>query len=260
MDNLNSYKNNANKELETAIRLYKQLPTKAEQDELQQVLIHLFRAVELWVDEKFIHNFPMENQNLSLNSKIRFLKKNHIITDEVLEKELAQLNNLRNITMHAKELTLSFSELYKYIQIAMHFVKVGSPSAYITPEMKPRYRTLSMDRVRSKSEVIIANVLTYLKIPFEYEKRLYSKTNPKDFIIPDFTINYNGKQYYWEHFSVFGKEYRKLMRKKKKWYQNNGYEDRLVTTTESKKRPLDSQKILRKAKRKILEADSTNKS
>jgi hypothetical protein len=94
----------------------------------------------------------------------------------------------------------------------MHFIKVKAPSDYVTTPPSPLHRTLSGLRVRSKSEVIIANILTFLGIDFNYEKPLFSKNDPKDFRVPDFTITHNGKEYYWEHLSALNPEYRRLGR------------------------------------------------
>ena len=56
--------------------------------------------------------------------------------------------------------------------------------------------------VRSKSEVIVADVLTSLGISFEYERRLESKDDPKDFRLPDFTVHFEGDTWYWEHLGM----------------------------------------------------------
>src|SRR5690348_14549875 len=53
------------------------------------------------------------------------------------------------------------------------------------------HRTLADVMVRSKSEVIIANMLFDREIPFEYEKPLYAKDG--SFYLPDFTIQWRGR-------------------------------------------------------------------
>lgn len=66
------------------------------------------------------------------------------------------------------------------------------------------YPTSKGDYVRSKSEVIIANLLYNSELDYEYEKEL-----KYDFgiIRPDFTVKTpNGNIYYWEHLGMLGKE------------------------------------------------------
>jgi predicted nuclease of restriction endonuclease-like RecB superfamily len=105
--------------------------------------------------------------------------------------------------------------------------------------------------VRSKSEVIIANILTYLGIDFEYEKPLFSKSDPEERRVPDFTIKHNGKEYYLEALSLSSPEYRRLWQRKKKWYEENDYSDRLIVTKE-KADGIDSKEIENLIREKIL--------
>lgn len=60
------------------------------------------------------------------------------------------------------------------------------------------HKTLNGYYVRSKSEVIISNLLYEEHIDHQYEEPLYYGIEGK-FILPDFTIHVNGKTYYWEH-------------------------------------------------------------
>ena len=57
--------------------------------------------------------------------------------------------------------------------------------------------TLADVMVRSKSEVIISNILFDRDIAFFYEKPLYAPDG--SFYLPDFTIIWRGENYYWEH-------------------------------------------------------------
>lgn len=67
------------------------------------------------------------------------------------------------------------------------------------------YKTSKGDFVRSKSEVIIANLLHSQGINYEYEARLYYED--KKWIEPDFTIILsNGNKIYWEHVGMLGVE------------------------------------------------------
>lgn len=92
------------------------------------------------------------------------------------------------------------------------------------------YQTLSSHMVRSKSEVIIANILFERKIPFEYEAGLL--VDGKQFS-PDFTIKWGGKTYYWEHLGLLEQEqYKSAWEIKKAMYKEH-FPGRLITTTES---------------------------
>jgi ATP-dependent DNA helicase RecQ len=92
------------------------------------------------------------------------------------------------------------------------------------------YQTLSGHMVRSKSEVIIANILFERKIPFEYEAELL--VDGEQFS-PDFTIKWKGKTYYWEHLGLLEQEqYKSEWEIKEAMYQKH-YPGKLITTTES---------------------------
>lgn len=94
------------------------------------------------------------------------------------------------------------------------------------------HKTESGIWVRSKSEVIIANILHRSGINFEYEKKLfYTKNKWKE---PDFTIEYKGKTWYWEHLGLLGDEqYNKDWAEKKEIYKQLGIWDYVIITKES---------------------------
>ncbi len=57
------------------------------------------------------------------------------------------------------------------------------------------HRTRKGIAVRSKSEVVVANVLEALQISYLYEQPLFSLSDPKDFRLPDFTASFDGDVY-----------------------------------------------------------------
>lgn len=115
------------------------------------------------------------------------------------------------------------------------------------------HRTRKGDLVRSKSEVIVANMLIDLGISYEYEKPLYSKADPKDFRLPDFTVKYEGEEFYWEHLGMIeDPEYKKEWKRKKQWYEENHYIDKLIISKDKPDGGIDSKEIERFAKEKIL--------
>lgn len=96
--------------------------------------------------------------------------------------------------------------------------------------------------VRSKSEVIIANMLVEKKIEFEYERELIGNNGQKR--IPDFTfIDAAGDVVILEHLGMMSvPSYKADWEKKLKFYNENGYKlnDNLFVTTESEKGGIDS--------------------
>lgn len=85
------------------------------------------------------------------------------------------------------------------------------------------HRTLKGDLVRSKSEVIIANMLYEADIEYEYEKEL--DLGEDGIRIPDFTIEdaESGICFYWEHCGMLGDVgYSRHWKKKKEIYRKHG--------------------------------------
>lgn len=107
--------------------------------------------------------------------------------------------------------------------------------------------------VRSKSEVIVADILTKLGISFEYEQKLLSKDDQNDFKLPDFTVSYEGDTFYWEHLGMLSvPSYREAWNSKRQWYEDNGYLDRIITSEDGPDGSIDAAEIERIARRKIL--------
>lgn len=94
------------------------------------------------------------------------------------------------------------------------------------------HKTESGIWVRSKSEVIIANILYRSGIDFQYEEKLYYNSN--QWKEPDFTIRHNGKTWYWEHLGLLGDEqYNENWQEKKQIFKDLGIFDFVITTKES---------------------------
>ncbi len=94
------------------------------------------------------------------------------------------------------------------------------------------HRTSDGTPVRSKSEVIVYDVLASLGLSIKYELPLIAKSgNLKDFRLPDFTIFYQGQTWYWEHLGMLDKaSYKWDWQMKERWYQENGYSNVLLTS------------------------------
>lgn len=106
------------------------------------------------------------------------------------------------------------------------------------------HRSLAEVMVRSKSELVIANLLFEREIDFRYEKLLYAPDGT--FYLPDFTIRWRGEEWYWEHVGMLDRAgYRARWERKKAWYDRH-FQGRLVTTEESPGLSHDADEIIRK--------------
>lgn len=102
--------------------------------------------------------------------------------------------------------------------------------------------TLSKYYVRSKSEMNIANILSMKEIPFEYETPLFAKDGTM--YLPDFTITWKGKKYYWEHVGRLDLDnYKRHWEEKQAWYEDN-FPGQLIITYESDKQTKDIETII----------------
>ncbi len=105
----------------------------------------------------------------------------------------------------------------------------------------PEHYTQKGERVRSKSEVMIANALYSAGIPYHYEKPFLLEEN---LIHPDFTIlRIRDRQvFYWEHLGLIDDTaYRNDAFSRIRMYERNGIfpGDRLLLTAESYRQPLN---------------------
>ncbi len=110
------------------------------------------------------------------------------------------------------------------------------------------------EAVRSKSEVIIANLLHANGIKYHYEQPLELGGVTK---FPDFTYDDedSGTKYYWEHCGMLGSDgYRRRWRDKQQWYRDNkilpyqdggGKNGTLIVTEDSPDGGISSQAIIK---------------
>ena len=86
------------------------------------------------------------------------------------------------------------------------------------------HSTTRGELVRSKSEVIVANLLHANEIDYDYERELVIDGRPQA-KYPDFTIEDedSGETYYWEHLGMLGSPaYKRRWKEKQAWYVENG--------------------------------------
>ncbi len=112
-------------------------------------------------------------------------------------------------------------------------LETASPKVAVHPETLI-HTTSRGDRVRSKSEVIIANLLHQAGIDYCYEADLSLLGFPKG-VLPDFAFVQDQKVVVWEHLGMADDpEYMNRWAKKLAWYRQNGFESgkTLFVTTE----------------------------
>jgi hypothetical protein len=112
------------------------------------------------------------------------------------------------------------------------------------------HRTEKGHLVRSKSELVIANMLFQLGIPYEYE-RVCDGTVAPGRLRPDFSfVTADGDLIIWEHLGMLSRpDYRRGWEWKRDWYKQNGFVDgkTLFTSTEDSENGLDSKQLKRTA-------------
>lgn len=111
------------------------------------------------------------------------------------------------------------------------------------------------ERVRSKSEKILADKFCMMHIPYHYEKPLYLKGLGT--IYPDFTIlNVRTKKiFYYEHFGMMDNaEYCEKALSKISHYEKNGIfpGEQLLISCETKNTPLNIQAVNQKIQKYLL--------
>lgn len=109
-----------------------------------------------------------------------------------------------------------------------------------------KFKTAKNEMVRSKSEMIIADMLTRNNIPYIYEKSL--TLGGIGTVYPDFTLLdlNNRREIYWEHLGLMNdSDYSDKATRKIQYYAKNTIfpGDRLILTFESANNPLDINSI-----------------
>lgn len=142
-------------------------------------------------------------------------------------------------------------------QYAKAWLKQEYRRKKIPPEVPPLF-TEKGEQVRSKSEVIIANALKAVGVPYRYEFPLLMDRNANDPDFPDYDFCKLHPDFYclnlrtrrefaWEHFGMMDDpEYAARAAEKIQLYQENGFfpGKNLIITMETSKKPLSS-KVLK---------------
>lgn len=180
--------------------------------------------------------FVLKKQVSCLRKTLSFLKEE---SPEVVFNHLSEEKQKLTIPV-----TLSNEEYAKQWQSKKYEAPGFSENSLL-------YVTQSGLRVRSKSEIIIADLLQQKKVPFLYEFPLELKTfYGKKIFHPDFCcLNLRTRQeFYWEHFGMMDDpEYSANAVGKLKIFNENHFKQgkNLIITMESQSNPLTAKETLR---------------
>ena len=188
--------------------------------------------------ENELKSVPKGNLRISKDkNKVRYY---HCVEDNEgtyiskIDSELPKLHTQRQLLVTPVE-PIWEKELAKWYDSEYHGKEFYEGTAEIVTEKG--------ERVRSKSEKILADYFYRNNILYQYEKPLYLKGYGT--IYPDFTFlsKKTRKEIYWEHFGKMDlPEYAKNAADKLHMYARNGIYpgDRLITTYETMEQPLDT--------------------
>ena len=183
---------------------------------------------------------------------------------ESAAKEIKFLSKiLKNCTQFFKKNTLAekiFQNLHKNRRTLVEPVKLSDEEYAarwqainykkdFTPENK-NYRTIKDEVVRSKSEILIADTLNRMNIPYHYEFpiKLLREDGTKTTFHPDFLClnRRTRKEFLWEHFGrMDDAEYASQTVSKLNLFAHNGIfpGKNLITTMETATQPLNTRQI-----------------
>lgn len=115
------------------------------------------------------------------------------------------------------------------------------------------------ERVKSKSELIIADRLYDFRdrgVDYKYEQELLAPGgDTRDLRLPDFTVQYRGRTWYWEHCGMMDDPVycAKWQSVRLPWYEKYGHKDHLIVTEDGPARGMNSQEIEAIIRERILE-------
>lgn len=254
--------------------------------ELEESILKLQKSLKkapegsLWVHKKGtytqygIYQNKNYKQNINDNGKLKYLSvKEKKLIQELQQKSYnekilfvlkKQVSCLRKTLSLLKEESLevifnNFSEEKQKLTIPVtlsneEYAKQWQSKKYEAPGFSENahvFLTQSGLRVRSKSEIIIADLLQQKKVPFLYESPVELKTYfGKKIFHPDFyCLNLRTRQeFYWEHFGMMDDpEYSANAVGKFKIFNENHFKQgkNLIITMESQSNPLTAKETLR---------------
>ena len=174
----------------------------------------------------------IEKQRVALEKLVRTMEQHPL--ERVYER------------MHPARKRLVEPEVKPVADIIREFEQMEYEGKGFTEEDTTAYYTIKGERVRSKSEKIIADTFERKGIPYQYEMPLQLRYRNKNITIyPDFTVlnKQTGKKYIFEHFGMMDKQaYYENALMKLDTYEKNGIllGDGLIITHETAGRSLDT--------------------
>ena len=164
---------------------------------------------------------------------LRAIGKNNI-TDEIIY-ELAKKVKKAEVSKMRYGTYKTAVWIKNYLHIISEKSLELSPFSRVTDKNKykgnKKYATPLGYVVSSKSEYLITLYLHMAGIEFKYDMELFDDLGV--FFKPDFTINYKGKEYFWEHLGKLDDpSYTDDWIIKERWYKENFPGQLLVTTEE----------------------------
>lgn len=188
-------------------------------------------------------------ESLALKKFYQLQLKELTIKQELLETQLQEYQNSNTEAMILLDTNSCFRELLEpHFRTFSKEIQEWADEDYEHNPNHPEFlthKTFSKYKVRSKSEVIIANTLFSNQIPFRYECVL---TLQNINFYPDFTIRHpkTGETIYWEHFGMMDNpSYCSKTFNKLNIYAEHGLIPtiNLITTYETRTSPINSEKI-----------------
>lgn len=206
------------------------------------------------------YKFTLENRRWYINKKDQVKLKKYLQIDynnRVLKTATNQLEAITRFlnSFHPDELEQIYSDRPAETKLLISPYAVSNEdyaAAWLAKQHKTRkavteYVTSKGEYVRSKSEVIIADTLASLGIPYKYEPELVTKSD--GLVYPDFLIldANTRKEIYYEHFGKMNDpEYVKRTLTKLDAYAKEGIilGNNFIATFESEDHPLNRNTVV----------------
>lgn len=221
------YKNGAKnmQKLSKEIKTYKKLLT-----DLEAELTTLPQGTLVRRKRSYLHKVGDKKMGITFNIKIqRQLARKKILLVYIAELRKIIGGGDIEIVQTPSAIIATLSKSYQSLPVS-YFYHTDVIKWMEVPYKKSTYKiddlvyeTDNGVKVRTKSELIIANQLEKSKIPYRYEEVTYLNQNR---IIPDFIVRnpFTGQTFIWEHFgALYLKDYEIRMLEKMTYFKKCGY-------------------------------------